>query len=394
VQEVPWVYKKAKGLMEQRPTLTWDDALGIAKKTYKESMPETVIHATDEYIPGAGTGHQPELVTATPEAKLGYTNTMQDIWSPGGRDLVGDEMGLLQSGQQTATGRFTPHGGQTETSPVVVTRMHGGMAKEPAVNAKGEPILNRQGAQMTRETVDPVSGRLANARANFVGYSRDQNMAAASRPIWEDKATLQNSMFIPRNGPVTPQQLDQLEAAGGQHGLPHAVDYGNGVLMTSFNPAVETNGSLMKKSLKKGLQGQLDKIFGGPVKPQLNWRWGTSADYQDALAAGNEGKGVATRQFLAAADKDPTVYGLLDTPKVANAMGRYADAEDATAGLFGRIRPDIQNMRRIWAANPGRGIDALREGINRGEYLPGLAVAGLLGAAAGAPQFPAQDEDY
>ncbi len=143
LQEVPWIYGKAQDLYERGKKATYAGgtdgvvrALRDANKTTADFFPKHTFSSTYEYVPGANTGHIPELLNASDEAKKAYGNVgrwdvenadaalygMPDSVGAGPRDAISSAMGLRQLPTQQGTGVYTNTAGVTENNPVTISR--------------------------------------------------------------------------------------------------------------------------------------------------------------------------------------------------------------------------------------------------------------------------------
>jgi hypothetical protein len=144
LQEVPWIYGKAQDLYERGQKATYKGgsegmvkALRDANKTTADYMPKHTFSSTYEYVPGANTGHIPELLNETNAAKQAYGQIgrwdvdktgeaalygMPEAVGAGNRDAIHSAMGLRQLPTQQGTGVYTNTAGLVENNPVSVTQ--------------------------------------------------------------------------------------------------------------------------------------------------------------------------------------------------------------------------------------------------------------------------------
>lgn len=143
LQEVPWIYGKAQDLYERGQKATYKGgtegivkALRDANKTTADYMPKHTFSSTYEYVPGANTGHIPELLNESMEGRKAYgeigrwdtPNTdaklygMPESVGAGNRDAIHSAMGLRQLPTKQGTGVYTNTAGQVENNPVTVTQ--------------------------------------------------------------------------------------------------------------------------------------------------------------------------------------------------------------------------------------------------------------------------------
>jgi hypothetical protein len=144
LQEVPWIYGKAQDLYARGQKATYKGgtegvvrALRDANKTTADYMPKHTFSSTYEYVPGANTGHIPELLNETDAAKQAYGNVgrwdvdktgeaalygMPESVGAGNRDAIASAMGLRQLPTQQGTGVYTNTAGLVENNPVTVSQ--------------------------------------------------------------------------------------------------------------------------------------------------------------------------------------------------------------------------------------------------------------------------------
>lgn len=144
LQEVPWIYGKGQDLFERGKNATYKGgaegivrALRDANKTTADFFPKHTFSSTYEYVPGTNTGHIPELLNASEEAKRAYGQVgrwdvdktgeaalygMPESVGAGSRDAISSAMGLRQLPSEQGVGVYTNTAGVTENNPVTVAR--------------------------------------------------------------------------------------------------------------------------------------------------------------------------------------------------------------------------------------------------------------------------------
>lgn len=144
LQEVPWIYGKAQDLYERGKKATYKGgtegmvrALRDANKTTADFFPKHTFSSTYEYVPGANTGHVPEILNAADDAKRAYGEVgrwdidktgeaalygMPESVGAGRRDALHSAMGLRQLPSEQGVGVYKNTAGQVENNPVTVTR--------------------------------------------------------------------------------------------------------------------------------------------------------------------------------------------------------------------------------------------------------------------------------
>lgn len=144
LQEVPWIYGKAQDLYERGKKATYKGgtegmvrALRDANKTTADFFPKHTFSSTYEYVPGANTGHVPEILNAADDVKRAYGEVgrwdidktgeaalygMPESVGAGRRDAMHSAMGLRQVPTEQGVGVYKNTAGQVENNPVTVTR--------------------------------------------------------------------------------------------------------------------------------------------------------------------------------------------------------------------------------------------------------------------------------
>ena len=144
LQEVPWVWGKANDLYGRGKNARFSDgiqgkidALREANKTSADFFPKHSFGSTYEYVPGANTGHVPEMLTASDDAKRAYgasgrwdtelndaaLYSMPDAVGAGNRDAIHYAMGLRQLPSQQGVGVYKNTAGQVENNPNTVGQL-------------------------------------------------------------------------------------------------------------------------------------------------------------------------------------------------------------------------------------------------------------------------------
>jgi hypothetical protein len=359
-QAAPWVVQKAEALMEQRPGITWEEAFAEANKTQADFLDKHTFNSTYELTPGVMTDHRPDISGGSQAAKEAFANDPRRSWqTPEGRDVMLDAIGLYQRPTQRSTGLYTPPGGKPEVNPAFVAR----------------PLVDMQAGGKGVHPVDLAGlGKVEGTRAYFDA----QGAGAGSKAILNAKPGDSGSLFLKSpNGPLTVDQLAKLKDVGAKHGLGDVVDYGpGGTAMTNFAGAPSGNDT--GKALRKGsLLSDLGGAAPGAEVKRAKVE-GIYAGYEDLWPKG-VGSGEATRELFNLLDSPqaPSVLQKLDAdPKVrAAVLGRFeADAEAAKAGA--KVRPDLQNARKIFAEG---GFTGLRAALNAGKVaLPSVLIPFLI----------------
>ena len=180
VQAAPWVTGKARGLKQQRPSLTDEEAMAEAIKSYPENFDKYTFNQTYELTPGVMTGHRPDIATGTQQLKEAYANDPRIQWTdPDKRDIINEALGIWQRPTQRATGLYTPPGGQPEVNPGFVARPVVGI-ESGGTGVRPRDLATMKGVQAfraswTRREPGP-------ARCRFCTPRQGKRAASTSRP--------------------------------------------------------------------------------------------------------------------------------------------------------------------------------------------------------------------
>lgn len=369
LQAAPWVRQKALDIQSRNPNLTYDEAFARANTTIGDFFDKHVAHATHEAMPGAETGHMPLSVGASAEERAAFSADPRSTWAnaPGERDAIYGGMSIPGTGVAARVrpttemqGLYTTPGGVTEANP--------------GWNAR--PLVAFDAGKS--KTVAPADQAMLNAGEATRGYI-DAQQAAAWHKHWLNGAPGEsNSLFIPREGKATPEQLMELQKLTAPHGLGDVADTGRGITATNFWPPPEKDIGAALRANKGQLEADIRQVTGGtPYRTKMD---SNLIDYSDAWKAG-EGSGAATKQLLEHVNQTPQLRTALnENPHIPkNAVNRLYRDKD-WAEKWGAPRKDIQNARRIIGEGPGW-IDRLEAAVKSGALLPAAAIA-ILGTAA------------
>jgi hypothetical protein len=359
IQAAPWVAGKSKGL-QQRRGMTKAEADAEAAKTYPAFFPKYTARGTYEATPGIGTGHLENIATGPEALRAEYSRSPLSGWTDEhGRDVVYDALGADQRKTLAATGVFQTHEGPLEINEANVAR----------------PLAGRSGPSGQKQ-IDAASRKMLQAAEASRGYIDVQNMAASSMMIVGNQVRRSNSIFVPHNTRMTIEQINQLRAVGESIGLPHVIDYGEGVVLTDFSGQVDSRA--LSRALKDtGFQKKLrDVLPGQPQRVELD---ANTVDYENAFAA-PQGSGAATR-LLREHIGDEHVLNKLDASQAIKkkALDRMQRDMEAAAQGGGIAREDVQRARSIIATKGFRGLFAA---LDAGVALPAALLPIAVGAVA------------
>jgi len=384
LQAAPWVRQKAEAILEQRPAilekyrklglpeqdayrLAYEEAFTEATKTIGEHFPKHTAYATHESMVGPNTGHMPGSVNATQAEREAFAVDPRSTWAnaPGGRDAIYSGRRLDDTGvamrvrpTQPMQGLYQPPGGLLEVNPGEVAR--------PLVAFDSGKVKSLP--QTDRDILE--AGEAVRAYV-------DAQDAGAAHKVWAGGASGQsNSMFVPRSGPATQEQLMAVRDAAAPYGLGDVVDTGEGLTVTSFYPDPPKMSSKQAGLLTDALDGALP---GEAVVPRRVKVDSVYEDYVDAWKAG-EGSGKATEQLLRKINKSPELRAAFDNnPHLAeNALNRLQRDKDWSS-KWGGTREDIQTARSVIAGGPGW-VGRLEKLVKKG-VLPAALVGAVLSNA-------------
>lgn len=406
LQAAPWVRQKANDILEQRPNIyndfikqgmspdeagkaAYERAIELANRTLADYIPKHTAYATHEAMIGADTGHLPQSVNATQAERDVFSMDPRSTWAnaPGGRDAIYSGLQLGDTGvagrvapTRPMTGMYTPPSGITETNMGEVAR----------------PLVGIDTGDKGVKSLPAHDRALLDAGEHFRAYVDAQNAGAAHKPIFNSSPADSNSFFLPMDRAATKEELQAIQKASTQYGLPDVVDTGGGVTVTRFYPEPAQLGG-------KGYTGEIGPtLSGAPMEAyaQANAKKiaqdilssapsaeGISrakvdsiyADFVDDWRKG-VGSGAATNTLLSKLNVTPEIRNAFDqNPYVAqNALARLERDENWVQN-WGATRKDIQNARRIIGDGPGW-IGRLEEGLKNGALLPAVAGAVLIGS--------------
>ena len=352
IQAAIWVRMKGADLAEKR--FKGDLARGIeeAQKTYPDFFQKYGVNATHEAVPGRGTGHLPDLLDESWEAREAYTDAVP--WTTrSGQDVMYDEVGMYNEPIRPATGYY-----MGETNPVRVSR----------------PMAPRVGGKSaaTKAHIDPLSREAISATEAVRGLLDAQNAAAWHRPVVDMMAGQQKSAFSLLNDAVDPDLLDEAAQMVPTH---YPIDTGRGVTWLPIKADDLTSQEVLR-STTSGPIYQAGARLGSPGTARV----GADSDYIKILEDIGEaqGTGRATQRVLDRVDQAVEAGAtnlpsrLSSEPIRRRAAGLLA-RDEALAARLGGVRPDIQNFRRLFAEG---GLPAVRAALARGDVA--LPAVGLL----------------
>jgi hypothetical protein len=365
-QAAIWVRMKGAALAEEKG-LTLAEGIAEAMKSYPDYFDKQTLSATYEAFPGVGTGHLPGLQDMTWAERQAYTDEVP--WTTqAGNDVFADALGMYSQRTTPGTGYFEGLINPNRTARPLVAR-----SADAGVDPRDAAIL--AATQATRGLLDA------------------QNASAWHHVRPDAKAGQQTSAVIGLDRAATPDEMRALENLSEQH---IAIDTGTGVtLMADPDVAVSSRDVLkrMEGEWKPAISdaGEVRDPQGLPYGPPREThipgatsldRVAVDSNYQSLLELKNAvpGGGVVTDELLRLVDEAdalaPTTSSRLSAPTIRHRAGLLAERDDLLADIYGGVREDLQNFRRIFAEKGLAGIRAAREA---GVALPAWVLA-FLGA--------------
>lgn len=376
IQAAPWVRQKAEAFMSRNKNLSYEDAFKRANTTIADAAPRHTFFATYEAQPGRDIGHLQGSVNAPEEERWAYAADPRSTWKDPltGRDLLYSGLRYKDTGVAARvlpslemTGMYQPPQGPLETNPGEVAR----------------PLVGMKTLGKGEKEIDPASRTMVNLGEATRAYIDAQLGGAGHMPITGGPAGKSRSLFLPKNGPASKQELLDLKALGSKYGLGDVVDTGQGITMTSFYPDPPLLKRKESKQLMEGIEGlgypeankiKVDTVYKDYSKP-----------FQNA-----PGSGQATQQLLdlfnsAKPEAREAFNNNAHIPQMA--LNRLSRDED-WAQKWGATGQHFQNARAIIGEGPGW-LDRLQEGLKKGIVLPAIAAGVVLPFAS---ELSAQQE--
>jgi hypothetical protein len=392
IQELPWVYGKGQDLYSRGETgrFAGDELAGIkqalveANNTARDYMYKHAGSSTHEAIPGASTGHVPQMITAPLADRLKYTETgrwdrpMPEMPLPdapgvgaGLRDVIYSALGFRQLPSVRASGAFFPEGATVpEHQPVTIAR----------------PLLDFPtggGAEIstpTRQTLDFAERfrALMDAQEAF-GYNLPNTMGAIpgkNAVVLDTRSRNPDKLKEPHTGPrPDEQQMASLTKL--------LEDTGYGIAPTSrgatifpFSPTSSTSD--IKKLLKeKG--AEIQSIFPSEFdlsKNTMGYGPGVGIYTPEGFKASEPFSGQATTALLKEASLLPenVARNLSESEAVRTAIKEKSARDAPLAGA----RSDIQETRRFFGGEDwAKAVDMIRKGMTPAAALAALGYSSL-----------------
>jgi hypothetical protein len=393
VQELPWVYGKAQDIYERGKTGRFGgdelegvkSALRTANNTAEDYFFKHLASATHEAVPGASTGHVPQMINAPAEEKIAYGNVgrwdrpiPESANNPypevgaGNRDSIYGALGYRQVPTLEASGAYFPEGSKTaEHQPVKIARV---LADYPTGGGGLVAPLTRQAMNFAERF------RALNDAQEAFGYNLPNTAESAKGKtslLLDARNANPNKLKEPYTG-VMPSE-SQMGALTQMLG-----DVGYGVTPTSRGATIfPFDSKATEKDVKKLMKqkgAELQAIYPSEMEPSLNtsgYGPGVGIYTPEGFTATEPGSGAATKGLLKEASYLPQEVSLnLGESEHVRDSIRKKMARDAA---LGNARPDIQETRRFLSeADWPKAVELIRRGMT-----PAAAIAALGYSALG-----------
>ncbi len=369
LQEVPWIYGKAQDLYSRGQKATYKGgtegvvrALRDANKTTADYMPKHTFSSTYEYVPGANTGHIPELLNETDAAKKAYGNIgrwdvdktgeaslygMPDSVGAGNRDAIASAMGLRQLPTQQGTGVYTNTAGVVENNPVTVSQT---LANFPTGDSA---------------TLHPTFRAAMGAGERFRAAQDVQEAGAGHIMFTGGNRQGKDALLLEMPRQASAQEMAAIQSAlRGTDYMPSAS--ARGVAIANYG-----DDAAAKASALRTLTGKKSPLSGALPEGATVTRAGIESVYEPL----QYGQGQATEAVLRGfADLPPgvsqSVTGNLSESEDIRKIIKQKMERDAQ---FPSARKDVELMRKFFSeADWSKAVDLMRKGM-----APAAAVAAL-----------------
>jgi len=368
LQEVPWILGKAQDIYERGKNASFKGgaegmakALREANKTSADYMPKHMFSSTYEYVPGANTGHIPELLTESNAAKQAYGDIgrwdvtrnnaalygMPDAVGAGPRDAIHSAMGLRQMPTQQGTGVYTNTAGVVENNPVTVTRT---LANMPTGN--GQTLNNNFRASMEAGERFRAANDVQEAGAGHIMFTQPQRKG-------------KDAMLVEMPRQATGAEMQAIQSAlRGTGYMPSAS--ARGVSIADFGDDAAAKVKALRQLTSKNSPLQKALPEGATLQ---------KAGMESVYTPLEYGGGKATEAVL---------RGFADLPEgVSQAVSRnLSESEDVRKIIkdkmkrdaeFPSARKDVAEMRKFFSeADWAKAVELMKKGM-----APAAAVAAL-----------------
>ena len=249
LQAAAWIAAKGKGLFAKNPEKynnNLQEAMKEAAKTYPDYYPKFTAQATHEAIPSPeamDTGHLSKLKDASWDEKVDFTEQASWVDTDTNKDIMFDEMGMLQTDPKKGVGEWEGEYNPVEVSKPLVSLTDSEAGKK--VGETSEGLLNI--ATGTKAYMDTQAG---------AGWHKAFELGTTGT-----KQTSSGGYKINLDRPLTTQEMSQLSKVAKKHGF-GVLDSGEGVSLSNFG--APTRGQTLLKTIESGrspLGKNMNKVF-------------------------------------------------------------------------------------------------------------------------------------
>ena len=365
-QEVPWITQKAADMFKRdkkgnRFGFDFNRAIEDASRTIADYAPKHTVSATYEAMPGAGTGHRPDVASMTPEEYALF-----DLGWAGDKGHDPFYQGMYQRPVVDATGSYKNIAGEVEGNPVSIAR--------PMVDLVADKKLGQGMAPGALADVEAAEGMRALIDAQQAGAAHLPNIAKVR------KAGTKNTALIDTGGkPLTPKQLDAVNEIGKEFGLPNVTASDRGAVLANFEKEAKAltpkkTIALREKILEVLPDAKVDRAGLDSVYAPGLTRWDDEAD---DMVPTTPDSGEATIQALRRYEATPRLAERHANSPEINAAIKARMARDELSGA--PIREDLQRTREfLGEADWSKAVELMRKGMS-----PAAAIAALGYSAVG-----------
>lgn len=395
LQEVPWVYNKAEDIYGRGKKGRFSGgevgmvaALREANKTTADFFPKHAGSATYEYVPGANTGHVPQVADMSfdqrkaygdvgrwdPDAQLGpgqesFRTPYGDVGA-GRRDALYSALGFRQLPSIDSVGNYTNSAGVLEQNPMTIAR----------------PLLDFRTIEkgVNANTLNPNTLNATKAIETLRGVVDAQEAMAMNLPVTMSSRRGKTNLLLDRGMPPNREEMNNILNALRGTGFEGDVSATNrGALIFNFK---DDPASAQRQLLKR--QQALEAALPGSLATKA----GNEGFYVPAMSSADEAnQGIATTRALQAFADAPEAAALnvSESESVRDIIKQKMARDEARGGA----RPDIQEMRKFFSeADWSKAVKLMRQGLT-----PAAAVAALgysLNAMAddAPPDVPVKEE--
>ena len=360
LQEVPWITQKARDMFKRDKKQTrfggdFNLAIEDAARTVADYAPKHTVSATYEAMPGASTGHRPDVADMTPEQF-----ELFDLGWAGEKGHDPFYAGMYQRPVVDATGSYKNIAGEVEGNPVSIAR--------PMVDLTGETPFGQAINPGALKDVESSEGMRALIDAQEAGAGHLPNIAKGR------KAGTKNTALIDTGGePLTAEQLDAVNEIGKEFGFPDVTASDRGAVLANFEK--EAKALTPKKTIKlreKILEvlpdAKVDRAGLDSAYAPAMTRWDDEAK---EMVPTTPGSGEATVQALRRYEATPRLAERQANNPEINAAIKARMARDELSGA--PIREDLQRTREFLSeADWSKAVKLMKKGMS-----PAAAIASL-----------------